>query len=195
MYRHQTTSTGHDRAVNQSRHHRVGGTALVVILVAGLSLIVAPTASATQPTRTVITPADYVVPAGFGCAFDVQVHHEAGYRVIRFEFSDGRLMFIVNGERTLTNLETGAMLTWQNDFQRTEVSDPATNDMLIENSGRAALLFWPGDVDHTGQVVGDSGAWYGFVGHVEATIDGGTYVLTNTAQNGTAIDLCAELSE
>jgi hypothetical protein len=195
MYRHPTTSIGTDRAVNQGRHHHVGGTALVIILVAGLSLIVAPTASATQPTRTVITRADFVVPAGFGCAFDVQVHHEAGYREIRFEFSDGRLVRIVNGERTLTNLETGAMLTWQNDFQRTEVTDPVTNDLLIENSGRAELTFWPGDVDHNGQVVGESGGWYGFVGHVEATIDGGTFVLTNTAQNGTAIDLCALLAE
>lgn len=195
MYRHPEISIGPDRARNQGRRHRGGRAALVVILVAGLSLIVAPTASATQPTRTVFTPADHVVPAGFGCAFDMQVQYDADYRVIQFEFSDGRVMFIGNGELATTNLETGATITWQNDYQRTEVYDPDTNDLLIESSGRAALVFWPGDVDHNGQVVGEDGALYGFVGHVEATIDGGTYVLTNTAQHGTAIDLCALLVE
>jgi hypothetical protein len=188
---HASTST----QPMKGRARRAGWAALPVILAMGMSLILAPAASAGQPTRTVLTPADYVVPAGFGCAFDVQVQYDADYRLTQFEFSDGRVMFIGNGERTLTNLETGATFVWQNNFQRTETYDPATNDLVIDNSGRIALEYWPGDVDHTGQVVGDDGAFYGFVGHLQATLDFDTGSFTSSTLHGWAVDLCAELSD
>ena len=104
-------------------------------------------------------------------------------------------MRVGNGGRTLTNLETGATLTWQSNYQRTEVYDPATNDLVIDNSGRYALEYWPGDVDQTGQVVGEDGALYGFVGHLQATLDFDTGSFTSSTLHGTAIDLCAALSD
>jgi hypothetical protein len=173
----------------------LGRTALSVILAAGLSMVLAPASSAAQPTRTAMTPSDYVIQAGFGCAFDVQVHFAADYRSTKFEFSDGRVMRIGVGDKTLTNLDTGATFAWTNDFQRTETYDPATNELLVDNSGRIALEYWPGDVDETGQVVGANGAFKGVIGHLEATLDLGVGSFTSASLHGQAIDLCAALSE
>lgn len=197
MDRHNigSSTTDPSRRTTPRRHRRAGHTVLLVVLLTCLSLMLAATASAARPTRTVSTPGDRVIPAGLGCAFDVAFDPDPTYRLARTEFSDGRVMLIGNGDVTLTNLETGASLAWQNDYQRTETYDAATNDLLIANSGRIALAYWPGDVDQHGQVVGENGAYYGFVGHLQAILDLDREAFTSATLRGWAIDLCAALSD
>jgi hypothetical protein len=169
--------------------------ALAAALATTLSLALASTAFAAQPARTVIQPGDRVIPAGYGCAFDVLKQWDATSRLTITDFSDGHQMFIGTGTQTLSNTQAGTSFEWRTGFHRTESYDSGTDQFIWETSGRVVLEFWPGDVDQFGQVVGENGALYAFVGRAVATVDPDSFFITSTTLDGVSIDLCAELAQ
>jgi hypothetical protein len=141
----------------------------------------------------VVEPESVVIPAGTGCAFDVleELDEKSGLRLT--EYSDGRLHILAHGNIVLTNLDTERSIDWKNRWSAWETFDPETNSVVWEASGRLIFSFFPGDQGPFG-TVGENGALFGFVGHVEMTWDADTGVITSFSLNGQAIDLCPLLA-
>lgn len=167
--------------------------ALLVVILAALALIAAPTAHAAKPTRTVVSPEGGIAPAGVICPFAVQLQPDEPWQAIT-EFSDGRVQTIGHGNVTLTNLDTGHSIHTKSRYKGTETFDPDANEVLIETSGR---VFWgliEGEQGPFGEV-GEGGALFRFVGHFKATSDLDTELVTSLSWNGQITDLCALLAE
>jgi hypothetical protein len=165
---------------------------LLLLAVAVAVAVAVPTALAAKPVRTVITLGTTVIPAGFGCAFDVGVLHTSDWRIT--EFSDGRTVAHVNEDATLTNLDTGTSYVQRARFTETDTYDPVSNDVLIAQSGLFAADFFPGDQGPFG-AVGDNGAIFAFVGQIKATLDLDTNQVTSFSYAGTVTeDVCQLLA-
>jgi hypothetical protein len=133
-----------------------------------------------------------LIPAGFGCSFDVQTQPLDGSRIAITEFDDGRVMAVENANAILTNLDTGATFLHRARFHVVETYDPASNDLHDETSGRVNINFYPGDLGPFG-VVTEPGALLRFVGHVSFTIDLDTGLVTEFSNTGTVTDVCSLL--
>lgn len=167
---------------------------LVLFLLTTVGL--APAVLAAKPTRIVDEgPTDpFVIPAGENCEFDVGFVGSDNAGGATIDFGDGRLAAFGHGEPTFTNLDTGAVYDdWTSQYRTLETYEPVTNEVIGQTSGRIWTTFWPGDAGPSG-VVGEAGAFFGFVGNVEITMDADTFVFTSFSLDGTATDICAELS-
>ena len=168
-------------------------TSLLAAVVA-LALIIAPTAPAAKPIRTVIPFTEPILlPAGVGCAFPVRGQPGPGSRATITEFGDGRTQTIDWAQANLTNLDTGGTILWRSRFKATETIDSETNELVAELSGRFFFLLLPGDQGPSGEV-GEPGALLGVVGHLRFTVDLDAGVGTSFSLNGQTTDLCALLS-
>ena len=168
--------------------------ALVALIVGAVVLIAAPAAFGAKPIRTVFHPEPILIPAGFGCEFDVEEVPSADTRAVITEFSDGRTVIQGKSDPTLTNLETGDVFLQKTRVKVTDVYDPVANDVLEEISGRIFVGFFPGDQGPFGEV-GATGAVYSVIGHQRLTYDLDTDVITSYSLEGQAIDICAALSD
>jgi hypothetical protein len=161
-----------------------------------LVMFATPAAMGAKPTRTTATPEDQFLPAGFACSFDVlETAGEDGEgRLMITEFSDGRTQIIGHGTAHLINLETEASIDRKARAKITETYDPATNDVFVNISGRLFIQFFPGDQGPFGEVQ-SPGALLGLIGHFQYTFDLDSFLITSFSLDGTATDLCAQLSE
>ena len=169
---------------------------VVLVLFLLTTFALAPAVLAARPTRTVDEgPSDpFVIPAGFGCAFDVGFVGSDNAGGATIDFGDGRIATFGHGEPTFTNLETGAVYDdWTSQYRSLDTYDPVTNTSLFEVHGRFWAYFFPGDQGPFG-LVGEPGAFFGTVGHVTLTVDAATGVFTSYSLNGQTTDICAELS-
>jgi hypothetical protein len=170
--------------------------ALLAVVGVALALIAAPPALGTKPIRTVIPPEGgvFVLPAGEGCAFDVEGRPDEDGRVVVTEFSDGRIVTYDSGEGTLTNLDTGASFVQKTRATVTETFDPEANDVFVEISGRIFISFLPGEQGPLGEV-GPDGGLFSFIGHQQLTFDLDSNLTTSYSLDGQAIDICPLLSD
>ena len=164
----------------------------LVVLVALLAL---PVAEGAKPIRDKGThPEPVLIPAGFGCAFDVlrEVSPDFSFQIFT-DFSDGRSTVVGHGNLTLTNLDTGTSYEQKSRYQFTDVYDEATNTAFSDGGGRYYFNFYPGDQGPFGEV-GENGALYLFVGSNSLTFDLDTELITSFSYTGTVTDLCAILA-
>lgn len=155
---------------------------------------IAPGVNAAKPVRTPVSPSPLVLPAGLGCAFDVELAAAEGYRQTSFEFSDGRLLYSTNGSSTVTNLDDPSLSTEVRERGTVEfVYDEQANDFAVTASGQSIFYFFPGDQGPFG-LVGANGGLFRIVGHVSETWDLDTDTITSFSYSGQAIDLCAEIA-
>jgi hypothetical protein len=169
---------------------------VLLAAIAGAALVVVPIGLAAKPVRTMTTPGPFVLPAGFGCTFDVGVlpgGPNGVPRVTVTEFSDGRTVTVANAEPTLTNLDTGTSYVHRSAFTETDTYDPETNTILGVSSGRAVLFLGPGDQGPFGEV-GGNGALFAVVGRSQFTVDLDTGQVTSFSYVGTVTDLCPILA-
>jgi hypothetical protein len=139
------------------------------------STVYAAPVSAKEPEEEVLE----TIPAGFGCAFDVNrtVVHGVGN----------------THDITLTNAATGQSYLWMSSHSGTETYDPATNEVHIEDNGRVLWWFFPGDQGLNGEVQ-SPGEFVGLTGHIQATFDLDTELFTSFSHVGSTTDICAALS-
>lgn len=166
---------------------------LGLVVVGALALVAVPTALAAKPIRTVFEPQPLVIPAGFGCSFDVGGQPGEGARATLTEFSDGRTVIQGHAEPTLTNLETGETFAQRTRAKITDTFDPQTNEIVEEVSGRIFINLYPGDQGPSG-LVEEPGAVLSVIGHQRLTFDPDTFVVSSYSLNGKATDICAQLS-
>jgi hypothetical protein len=179
--------------VSDGLDRRLRVAARVALAVGALALISVPSAVGAKPTRTLIEAESFVIPAGFGCAFDVEEQVQEGTTVVVTEFSDGRVVTHGNSEPTLVNLDTGTSFVQRTRATVTETYDAEMNDLLVEISGRIFISLFPGDQGPVGEI-GENGALLAVVGHQHLTVDLDTDVITSYSLDGQATDLCALLS-
>jgi hypothetical protein len=151
-------------------------------------------AIAGKPTRTVIEPTGVLIPAGFGCSFDVEGQPDEDAWSAITEFEDGRIQIISNAKPTLTNLDTGESIVHHSSYKQTLSYDPIGNDFLIELSGRIFAQFFPGEEGPFGEV-GEDGALLSLAGYFQATWDLDTELYTSFSMDGKVTDLCTLLSK
>jgi hypothetical protein len=175
---------------------RLIGTVSALVLAVVLSLVAMPSAQAAPPTRTVFEAEEFVIPAGFGCSFDVVVSPpDPPPTVTVTEFSDGRVMRFFNGYPIMTNAETGESIVHHSRYQAMETYDALTNQVHGLSDGTVFAWFFPGDVGPSGEIIGDGGALLSLTGHIEYTLDVDTFVTTSFELDGQVnADLCALLS-
>jgi hypothetical protein len=173
--------------------NRRGSTALVAVVVAALALIAAPPALGVKPTKTVLEAEGFVIPAGEGCAFDVEEQVPEGTTFVVKEFSDGRIVTHGNSDPTLVNLDTGDSFIQRTRATVTETYDAEANDLSVEISGRVFVSFLPGDQGPFGEV-GAAGGLFSVIGHQRFTVDLDSDVITSYSLAGKAIDICPLLS-
>lgn len=128
-----------------------------------------------------------IIPAGFGCSFDVLVEPEQ---------KDGAAaahMPIGFGNITLTNMDTGASILTKSRYTLTETVDPDTNQVFVEIKGRFLLVLWPGDQGPLGEVQ-EPGMLIRVVGDTRFTADLETEVVTAFAIKGHVTDMCVLLA-
>jgi hypothetical protein len=169
---------------------------MLLAAIAGAALVVVPIGLSAKPVRTVTTPGPFVIPAGFGCAFDVGITPNGpngAPRVTVTEFSDGRTVTVDRADPTLTNLDTGTSYFQRSAFAETDTYDPETNTILDVTSGRWFENFFPGDQGPFGEV-GENGALFAVVGHAQLTVDLDTGRITSFSYVGTVTDLCPLLA-
>ena len=177
---------------------RPRGTArsIVVLLVTvAAALIWAAPVAAAPPTRTVFDQggATVVIPAGFGCAFDVHAEVLPGSRIAVTEFADGRVAYLENADAILANGDTGATFYHRARFSGVDVYDPDTNLVTSTINGQVNIWLAPGDEGPFGTVE-EPGAFYRYVGVARYTWDATTFVVTEFDFDGTATDVCGLLS-
>lgn len=178
--------------MRQRPTHRLRTIIFAGVIVGALALVAVPTALASKPIRTVFEPRPFVIAAGQGCAFDVQVQPRNA-RATLTEFSDGRTVLRGHGDGTLTNRETGETFDQRTRAKVTDTFDPQTNEIAEEISGRIFVAFLPGDQGPSG-VVEAPGAVLSVIGHQRLTYDADTFAVTSYSLNGKATDICAQLS-
>ena len=149
---------------------------LAMVFGVAITLFTAPAASAAFHD---------VIPAGWGCAFDVQLDVP--------DSAAGDHTAVGYGDITMTNLETGATYLQKSRHVSTEVLDEATNTLFDHEVGRIFIQFYPGDQGPYG-VVEEPGALYAFACKLDITWDLDTDAYTAFTYSGLVIDLCAELS-
>lgn len=172
---------------------RTARTVIGAVLLAAVGVgLPASAAYADKPTRTVIQPENFVIPAGEGCSFPVGEEIDDLARVRLTEFSDGRVVLQGRAHPTLTNLHTGKSLVHHTVGNITDYPSEAGETTMTVN-GQLFMGFWPGDQGPFG-LVEYPGALYSVNGHVRATYDSSTLIYTSFELAGTATDLCAALA-
>jgi hypothetical protein len=167
----------------------------VLAVVALLVLIAVPAALGAKPTRTVVGSEPFVVPAGFGCSFDLGIDPDEKSGQAITEFSDGRIQIIGHGTATVTNLETGDSFVQRSRYREIDTYDPVANDLLIEITGRYLLGLFPGDQGPFGEV-GENGGAFRVIGHQTFTVDlDSDELVTSYSLNGQATDICPLISD
>ncbi len=157
-----------------------------------LALVVTAPAAAARPTRFVRAPHSGVLAAGTACPFDVYGEPFKGFVAIT-DFGDGAQMVQESGKGQYVNLATGTTFVVKESYRAFDRFDDATGIDLGMVSGQFEFVFLPGDLGPFG-VVGDSGAFYRFVGTVAATFDANVNRVTQFTYSGTIIDVCTVLS-
>ena len=182
-----------DKAVGGERRRSVNSFRLLVGLVVGALLLVSdPALAAAKPTRTVIVPEPILIPAGFGCPFDVGGEPDDKARQTITEFSDGRVQTIGRANPTLTNLDTGKSIVHHSSYKLTQTYNSDTDEVVLSISGKFFITLYPGDQGPFG-VVGENGALLSITGNQYLTLDPETEVITSYSLDGQATDLCALL--
>lgn len=161
---------------------------LSLLFFAFVALIAVPTALGAKPIKTEFQPQPFVIPAGFGCPFDVDVADEDAQATIT-QFSDGRVVIHGHAEPTVTNLETGDSFLQRTRAKITQTVDPEANEVLFEISGRILINLYPGDQGPFGEV-GEDGLVASVIGHQRFTADLDTEVVTSYSLDGQATDVC-----
>jgi hypothetical protein len=172
--------------------NRLRASIVASMIGSAIALVVAPVAVAAKPIRTVFDPQAFVIPAGGGCAFDVEGQPGDAWATLT-EFSDGRTVLHGHGEPTLTNLETSDTFAQRTRATVTDTLDPQANEIVEEISGRIFIGLFPGDQGPSG-LVEEPGALLSVVGHQRLIYDADTFVVTSYSLNGKATDICAQLS-
>ena len=210
MIRHRSRATAADHPAGLCRLRTadtVAGTATTrhvrrwaVLAAAALSLAGVAASSgpaqAAKPTRIVLPPKNdsFVVPAGLGCAFDVQVRRDdPEAHVTTTIFDDGRVMTQGHATPTLVNLDSGLSLDHDSNYRSVLTLDPDSPVAHVVINGTFYISVWPGDDGPFGVVV-EPGAMFSLTGHVTFDIELPSEVITSFTLNGTATDLCAPLS-
>jgi hypothetical protein len=165
---------------------------LSLLFFAFVALIAVPTALGAKPIKTEFQPQPFVIPAGFGCAFDVGVADEDARATI-MQFSDGRVAIHGHAEPTVMNLETGDSFAQRTRGHITRTFDPEANELLFDVTGRLLLNLYPGDQGPFGEV-GEDGLVASVIGHQRFTLDLDTEVTTSYSLDGQAIDVCPLIS-
>lgn len=168
-------------------------TARGAVIALGLALVVAAPAAAAQPTRTVFDLGGWVIPAGSGCAFDVEGQPSWGF-VAKTVFSDGRVQYSVRAHGAYVNLATGARLPTADTSRVIDQFDPATGIDFVTLDGQNSYNFIPGDIGPFGLVTNSDGAFYHIVGSVSFAFDTNTGHTIQFAYSGTVTDICTALS-
>ncbi len=153
-----------------------------------VALAVAPTATASNPERTLITPSLIVVSEV--CAFDVGVVPNGKDQVLTV-FDNGRTVVHSHSNPTVTNLARGKSLVYSLREASSETAD-ATGAIVGTISGQFNFLLFPGDEGPSG--VDPDGAFLHIVGHLRYTLDADTFAITSFSVDGTVNDICAELA-
>ena len=164
---------------------RAGVLALTLVLTA----VAAAPALAAKPVREQLSTDPTVLDAGSGCAFPVEFRPQPGSHFTSTEFTDHTVRQS-SARLTLTNLENGAMVEAKDFSRYSERYDAQANDVQIEISGQTILYFFPGDQGPEGEV-GENGALYAVVGHVQETLDLDQNLITAFTLRGQATELCS----
>jgi hypothetical protein len=171
----------------RSKRKRLRRAASLIAALSLLSWLLVVTAGAALAQEEPI-----VIPAGFGCAFDVGVDPSVKEGNTH-EFGNGRFAEIGHADITLTNLETGSSYLQKSRYRLLEIYDPVTNDVFVQVSGRRFQGFRPGDQGPSG-VVGEPGLLLAVVGNQTFAVDLDTELITAYSLTGTTTDICALIS-
>lgn len=156
--------------------------------------IAAPVVHAAKPS-TPLPPTPLSLPAGLGCAFDVELEPDSTSRATLTEFGDGRILITSNGESTVTNLDDPTRSVRVRDRGTLlQTYDADANDVFIEAQGQTIFYFYPGDQGPLG-TVGPNGGLFHVTGHVREMWDLDNDVITSFSSSGQATDLCALISD
>jgi len=179
---------------NHGLNHR-RSSRLAAIAGLAVTLVIAPSALAAGPVPTVTThpTAPFVIPAGEGCAFDIQVQPENA-TIVTATFSNGTTLTTVVSDPILTNVSTGSSIVWHPRSVDLETYDAATNRVTDAFVGRFNIILSPGDQGPYG-VVTWPGLFVSIVGEATLTYDADTGVVSRFTTHGVAIgNICTELS-
>ena len=157
-----------------------------------LSAVWAAPAAAAQPIKDTFPLSGFTIPAGYACPFDVDGVPDFGFSQ-RWIRADAPLKGAFHAHGAYVNDETGARYPTLDNFTFAQWIDPGTGLLHVVLQGQAADSFLPGDVGPFG-IVGDTGAFYDFVGRITFTIDPVTGHVSQFSWAGTATDICAALS-
>jgi hypothetical protein len=176
------------QAGTRRRGVAVVGAALLLLTTVGASA-----SAGAPPTRYHVPAQPLELPAGLGCSFPVSgtPDDKAGYRVT--EFSDGRTLFVGQGNPTMTNLETGQSIQPRFHFSRLQTTGPEPGTVDIELRGSFFSYFFPGEAGPYGRVEAP-GALLAMTGRAVATYDPNADLFTDFSFDGKVTDLCAALA-
>ena len=172
------------------RHRR---SIAIAALVLGILAFTAPPVYGGKPTRTVLGPEPWFIPAGFGCSFDVLENATPDHDTFLMitEFDDGRSLTHGHAtDVTVTNLETGATFIHKARHNDTAWYDTASNEVVIDGAGQVLIQFYPGDQGPIGEV-SEPGALLRFTGTYHLRVDLDTEVYTAFSYTGIVTDVCA----
>jgi hypothetical protein len=167
--------------------------AFVACVLASLAIgsLVGPVAA--RPPGTVEGPPDSVVDFGADevCPFDVRIEAWSNERATDGVDGAGNPRTVITGNalNRLTNLEADTTLILGNGG-RVEVLDPGDGTIQLSVSGRTLFYFLPGDATPTG--VGPGLVL--IVGRAAVVLDLEADLVTSFLFQGSARDLCAELT-
>jgi hypothetical protein len=164
------------------------------VLLLGVAVLVlagASVAYAARPEREPYTPDPTVLGPGQACDFNVEITQEGNYT--QTTFADGRVTITGSGQDTVTNLDADLSLTFRTSGKIT-TTELANGDQRLQASGRTVFYFFEGDQGPFGPV-GEDGALYYLVGHVDETLDPDTdFTVTSFEWSGRATELCSLIS-
>lgn len=164
---------------------------VVVLGVAVLILAGGSAAYAAPPERAPFTPDPTVLGPGQACDFNVEIAQEGNYT--QTTFADGRFTITGSGRDTVTNLDADLSLTLRTSGKIT-ITELVNGDQRLQASGRTVFYFFEGDQGPFGPV-GEDGALYYIVGHVDETLDPDTgFTVTSFEWSGRATELCSLIS-
>jgi hypothetical protein len=162
------------------------------IAVVALALMLPSTIYAAKPSKQQTAPEASVVPAGFGCAFDVAINPLPGADLQLTQFDDGRRRATLRGLLEVRNLASGASRTVAERSQLTISHDGIANFLRVTVKGRFLREFWPGDIGPSG-VVSSPGALLWLTGTLSLTADPETGAVVVDSFRGRETDLCSLL--
>lgn len=156
-------------------------------------LLAASGASAAPPERQPFTPDPTVLEPGQACTFNVEIAQGPGSKFTETVFDDGRTVIIGSGSDRITNLDDEISITLPTSGKIT-FTELANGDLRAQVSGRTVFFFFEGDQGPSG-LVGEDGALYHIVGHVDETLDPDTgFTVTSFEWSGRATELCSLIS-